>query len=130
MNKDTAGKSLPYLDGLQYSIVKDSNAQLAQFLAGNADLYEPTNRDQLAQIVAAKNGGKLNVNVLANAGPRSAVDYLYFNWNRSGNPFKQKLFRDPKFRQAMSQLVNKPQMIDQVLGGLGRSGLDKRVSAL
>ncbi|WP_420594628.1 ABC transporter substrate-binding protein [Deinococcus sp.] len=118
-NKDSAGKPLPYMDGLQYSIVKDSNAQLAQFLAGNVDLFSPNNRDQLAQIVAAKNSGKLNVDVLANAGPLGSVDFLYFNWNRSGNPFKQKLFRDPKFRQAMSQLVNKPQMIDQVLGGLG-----------
>lgn len=118
-NKDTAGRALPYMDGLQYSIVKDLNAQLAQFLAGNVDLFAPTNRDQLAQIVAAKSGGKLNVDVLANAGPQASVDYLYFNWNKSSDLFKQNLFRNPKFRQAMSELVNKPQMIDQVLGGLG-----------
>lgn len=118
-NTDSAGKALPYMDGLQYSIVKDLNAQLAQYLAGNADLLAPSNRDQLAQIVAAKNAGKLDVNVLANAGPLPSVDFLYFNWNLSSDPFKQTLFRNPKFRQAMSELVNKPQMIDQVLGGLG-----------
>lgn len=118
-NKDSAGKPLPYLEGLQYSVVKDSNAQLAQFLAGNSDLHAPTNRDQLAQIVAAKSGGKLNVEVLANAGPAAAVDFLYFNWNKSSDPFKQTLFRNARFRQAMSQLVNREQIIDQVLGGLG-----------
>ncbi len=118
-NKDSAGRALPYMDGLQYSVVKDSTAQLAQFLAGNVDLFAPSNRDQLAQVVAAKSAGKLDVNVLANAGPNASVDYLYFNWNKSSDPFKQALFRNPKFRQAMSQLVNKDQMIDQVLGGLG-----------
>jgi peptide/nickel transport system substrate-binding protein len=118
-NKDSAGKALPYLDGLQYAVVKDSNAQLATFLAGNSDLHAPTNRDQLAQIVAAKSGGKLNVEVLANAGPSASVDFLYFNWNKSSDPFKQTLFRNPRFRQAMSQLVNREQIIDQVLGGLG-----------
>ncbi|AWN23769.1 ABC transporter substrate-binding protein [Deinococcus irradiatisoli] len=118
-NKDSAGRPVPYMDGIQYSIVKDLNAQLAQFLAGNVDLFSPSNRDQLAQIVAAKNAGKLAVDVLANAGPLGSVDYLYFNWNKSSDPFKQALFRNPKFRQAMSQLVNKDQMIDQVLGGLG-----------
>jgi len=118
-NKDSAGRALPYLEGLQYSVVKDSNAQLASFLAGNSDLHAPTNRDQLAQIVAAKNGGKLSVDVLANAGAAASVDFLYFNWNKSSDPFKQTLFRNPRFRQAMSQLMNREQIIDQVLGGLG-----------
>ncbi len=118
-NKDSAGRALPYMDGLQYSVVKDTTAQLAQFLAGNVNLFSPNNRDQLAQIVAAKNGGKLNVDLLANAGPQGSSDFLYFNWNKSSDPFKQTLFRNRIFRQAMSQLVNKPQMLDQVLGGLG-----------
>lgn len=118
-NKDSAGKALPYLDSIQYSVVKDGNAQLAQFLAGNVDLFQPNNRDQLAQIMSAKNSGKLKVDVMANAGPQSSVDFLYFNFNKSSDPAKQALFRNPKFRQAMSQLVNKDQMIDQVLGGLG-----------
>ncbi|ADV67688.1 ABC transporter substrate-binding protein [Deinococcus maricopensis] len=118
-NKDSAGKALPYLDGLQYSVVKDQNAQLAQFLAGNVDLYQPSNRDQLAQIVAAKNSGKLSVDVLANAGPNASVDFLYFNFNKSSDPFKQALFRNVKFRQAMSMLVDKDAIVDQVLGGLG-----------
>ncbi|WP_425147880.1 ABC transporter substrate-binding protein [Deinococcus sp.] len=118
-NKDAQGRALPYIDGLQYNIVPDANAQLAQFLAGNVDVYQPDNRDKLAQIVAARDSGKLKINVLPNAGPNASVDYLYFNWNKSSDPFKQALFRNVKFRQAMSMLVNKDAMIDQVLGGLG-----------
>ncbi|WP_407570976.1 ABC transporter substrate-binding protein [Deinococcus altitudinis] len=118
-NKDSAGRATPYLDGLQYTIVKDANAQLAQFLAGNVDVYQPDNRDKLAQIAAAKSSGKLNVQLLANAGPNASVDYMYFNFNKSSDQVKQKLFRDVRFRRAMSMLVNKDAIIDQVLGGLG-----------
>lgn len=118
-NKDSVGRATPYLDGLQYTIVKDANAQLAQFLAGNVDVYQPDNRDKLAQIAAAKSSGKLNVQLLANAGPNASVDYMYFNFNKSSDQVKQKLFRDVRFRRAMSMLVNKDAIIDQVLGGLG-----------
>ena len=117
-NKDSAGRATPYLEGLQYTIVKDTNAQLAQFLAGNVDVYQPDNRDKLAQITAAKSSGKLDVQLLANAGPNASVDYLYFNFNKASDPVKQKLFRDVRFRRAMSMLVNKDAIIDQVLGGL------------
>nr|WP_246351125.1 ABC transporter substrate-binding protein [Deinobacterium chartae] len=119
-NKDSAGKPLPYLDGLQYTIIPDQNAELAQFLAGNTDLYTPTTRDQLAQVVAAEKAGKLKVNVLANVSTQASSDMMYFNWNKASDPWKQKLFRDVRFRRAMSQLVNKEAMVDLVLGGLGK----------
>ena len=44
-------KSLPYIDKVQYSIVADQNAELAQFLAGNTDIYQPTTRDRVSQMV-------------------------------------------------------------------------------
>ncbi|GGJ53351.1 putative ABC transporter-binding protein [Deinococcus roseus] len=118
-NKDSAGRALPYISNLQYNIVPDINASLAQFLAGNTDLFQPTNRDQLSQIADAKKAGKLNVEIAANIGPVASVDMLYFNWNKSSDPVKQGWFRDKRFRQAMSMLVNKDAMIDQVLGGFG-----------
>nr|WP_221277027.1 ABC transporter substrate-binding protein [Deinobacterium chartae] len=118
-NKDSAGKALPYLDNLQYTIIADQNAELAQFLAGNTDIYTPTNRDQLAQVVAATKSGKLKATVLPNVAPRAGSDQMYFNFNKASDPWKQKLFQNVKFRQAMSQLVNRDAMVDLVLGGLG-----------
>ena len=129
-NKDSAGKPLPYMDGLQYSIVKDSNAQLAQFLAGNVDLFSPNNRDQLAQIVAAKNSGKLNVDVLANAGPLGSVDFLYFNWNRSGNPVQAKALPRPQIPPGHEPARQQAADDRSGAGRFGCSGLDERVSAL
>ncbi|WP_245618372.1 ABC transporter substrate-binding protein [Deinococcus misasensis] len=118
-NKDSAGRAVPYITNLQYNIVPDQNAALAQYLAGNLDIYAPSNRDQLSQIADAKKGGKLNVEVAANVGPLASVDMLYFNMNKSSDPVKQTWFRDKRFRQAMSMLVNKEAMIDQILGGFG-----------
>ena len=119
--KDSAGRSVPYLDGLQYNIIADQNAELAQFLAGNTDVYQPNNRDKLAQITAAKNDKKLDITVLPNIGPNTSSDFLYFNWNKSSDPTKQTLFRNTKFRQAMNMLVNKDAMLDLALGGLGQA---------
>ncbi|MFC5601435.1 ABC transporter substrate-binding protein [Deinococcus cellulosilyticus] len=118
-NKDTAGRALPYIDRIQYNIVPDQNADLAQFLAGNTDLFVPVNRDQLSQLADAKKAGKLDVEIMANTGPAASSDMLYFNMNKSSDPVKQTWFRDKRFRQAMSMLINKEAIIDQVLGGFG-----------
>lgn len=118
-NKDSAGKALPYLDGVQINIVADQNAQLAQFLGGNADVYTPDNRDRLAQVKAAIDGKKLSANLIANASARASSDFMVFNMD-DGTSAKGKLFSNVKFRQAMSMLVNRDAMVDLTLGGLGQ----------
>ncbi|WP_293914542.1 ABC transporter substrate-binding protein [Deinococcus sp.] len=117
-NKDSAGRALPYLDGLQINIVADANAQLAAFLAGNTDVYQPGDRDKLAQVKAAIDAKKLTANLLPNASSRASSDFVVFNQDTAGS-FKGKLFRNVKFRQVFSQLVNRDAMVDLVLGGLG-----------
>lgn len=117
-NKDSAGKALPYLDGVQINIVADQNAQLTQFLAGNTDVYAPDNRDRLAQVKAAFDGKKLNGVLIANASARASSDFMVFNMDDSAT-FKTKLFSNVKFRQAMSMLINRDAMVDLTLGGLG-----------
>lgn len=118
-NKDSAGKALPYLDGVQINIVADQNAQLAQYLAGNIDVYSPDNRDRLAQVKAAIDGKKINAQLIANASARASSDFMVFNMDDSAT-FKTKLFSNVKFRQAMSMLVNRDAMVDLTLGGLGQ----------
>lgn len=116
--KDSAGKPLPYLDGVQINIVADANAQLTQFLGGNIDTYSPDNRDRLAQVKAAIDSGKIKANLIANASARASSDFMVFNLDDSST-FKTKLFSNVKFRQAMSMLMNREAMVDLTLGGLG-----------
>lgn len=117
--KDSAGKALPYLDGVQINVVADAAAQLTQFLAGNTDVYSPDNRDRLAQVKAAMDGKKIDGTLIANASARASSDFMVFNMDDS-NTFKTKLFSNVKFRQAMSMLINRDAMVDLTLGGLGQ----------
>lgn len=117
--KDGAGKPLPYLDTISYRIVKDTNAGLAAYLAGQIDIFAPSKADDLAQIKKAIDGGNLKANLVPNVGPNSTSQWITFNWNKSGDPFKQKIFRDVRFRQAMSHIANRQAMIQLALGGLG-----------
>lgn len=118
-NKDSAGKPLPYLDAETYLILKDQNAALAEYLAGNLDEYAPDNRDRLAQVKAAIDGKKIDANLIVNASARASSDFVAFNMDNASS-FKGKLFRNAKFRQAFSMIVNRDAMVDLVLGGLGQ----------
>ncbi len=118
-NKDSAGGALPYLDTQSFLVAKDLNGLLAQFLSGNVDLYNPDNADRLSQVKAAIDGKKLDATLLPNVSPNATSSWIVFNWNQAKNPSKQALFRNPKFRYAMSMLANRKAMVQLALGGVG-----------
>lgn len=118
-NKDSRGQELPYLNNYSYRVTTDLNAALAAFLAGQIDNFAPRNADDLAQIKRAIDGGRLKATLLANVSPQASSQWITFNWNKAGDPFKQKLFRDVRFRRAMSHIANRKAMVDLALGGLG-----------
>jgi peptide/nickel transport system substrate-binding protein len=119
-NKDSAGKALPYLDGYQVNIFKDQNAQLAQFLAGQIDSFDPRNSDDLAQIKRATDGGSLKATLLPNVSATQGVlDRFSINLNAK-DPWKQKLLRNADLRRALSHLANRAAMVQLANGGLGK----------
>ncbi|GGS23612.1 ABC transporter substrate-binding protein [Deinococcus knuensis] len=118
-NKDSKGNALPYLDSYSYRIVADQNAALAAYLGGQLDNYAPRNADDLAQIKKAIDGGSLKAFLKANVSPMANSQWITFNWNKASDPAKQKLFRDVRFRRAMSHIANRQAMIQLALGGLG-----------
>lgn len=118
-NKDSKGNPVPYLDKLSFRIVKDINASLAAYLAGQTDAFGPRNADDLAQIKKAIDGGNLKATLIPNVSPAASSQWITFNWNKSSDPAKQKLFRDVRFRRAMSHIANRQAMVQLVMGGLG-----------
>lgn len=119
-NKDSAGAALPYLDRVSYTIVKDVNAGQAAFLAGQIDVPTSlTTADQLSQIKRAIDGGQLKANLIPNVSPQASSTWITWTWNKSADPYKQKLFRDVRFRRAMSHLADRKAMVDLVYGGFG-----------
>ncbi|CAM3790523.1 ABC transporter substrate-binding protein [Deinococcus frigens] len=118
-NKDSRGNPLPYLDKYSFRITGDLNASLAAYLAGQVDRFAPRNADDLAQIKKAIDGGSLKSYLKANVSPNATSSWIAFNWNKGGDAAKQALFRDVRFRRAMSHVANRQAMIQLALGGLG-----------
>ncbi|WP_102127347.1 ABC transporter substrate-binding protein [Deinococcus planocerae] len=118
-NKDSRGQALPYLDRYSYRVTTDLNAALAAYLAGQIDTFAPRNADDLAQIKRAIDGGNLKATLLPNVSPQAQSQWITFNWNKASDPDKQRLFRDVRFRRAMSHIANRQAMVQLALGGLG-----------
>lgn len=118
-NKDSAGGALPYMDRLSSAVVKDVNASIAAYLAGQIDTVGLPNADALAQVKRAIDAGQLKATLIPNVSPQASSTWITFNWNKASDPFKQKLFRDVRFRRAMSHLADREAMSKLVYGGLG-----------
>lgn len=117
-NVDSEGNQLPYLEGLTVTLVSDLNAGLAEYLAGNIDIFGPSVVDEIQQIRQATEAGQLDATLLPNQSGQASSLWITFNWNRADAPFKQELFRNVDFRRAMSHLVDREAMVRLVYGGL------------
>jgi len=116
-NEDEQGNGLPYLDRYVVQIVESTDAALTLYLAGEIDAYSPANLDQVGVVNQAINNGDIDATLLPNVAPVASSQFIVFNWNLASDPVKQSLFRNIKFRQAMSHLVDRAAITDLVYGG-------------
>ncbi len=116
-NEDEQGNGLPYLDRYVVQIVESTDAALNLYLAGEIDAYSPQNLDEVGVVNQAINNGDLDATLLPNVAPVASSQFIVFNWNKASDPFKQSVFRNIKFRQAMSHLVDREAIVDLVYGG-------------
>ena len=95
----------PAIDRVEFKVVPDVNAQVAQLLTGELDItwtVEPIHYDRLA---AASNIVLGEVNI-----PR-------FDWIPLNN--ENPLFQDARVRRAMAHALPRELMVDAVFGGFG-----------
>lgn len=116
-NEDERGNALPYLDRYTVAVVESTDAALNLFLAGEIDAYSPANLDEVGVVSQAINNGDIDAELLPNVAPVASSQFIVFNWNKESDPFKQSLFRNIKFRQAMSHLVDREALVELVYGG-------------
>lgn len=112
---DSAGNKLPYLDSLEYLIIRDPQQQIASLLAGNLDQLNITGA-QFPDLKAKEVGGapfKVTRSVALFGSP----PHLAFNFDAK-NPALKAAFSDLKFRQAMQKAVNRQRIIESVYNGL------------
>src|SRR5690606_23588663 len=110
---DEAGTSLPYVENLEYLVVGGTEAQTAQFLAGNLDVlnisgaqYPNFKEQELA-------GGGFTV--VVNEALFGSPPHLAFNFD---DPQLGAAFSRTDFRRAMEYAVDRDRVIDDVYNGL------------
>jgi peptide/nickel transport system substrate-binding protein len=112
---DSSGQKLPYMDKLEFLVIRDPQQQVAGFLAGNLDQLNITGAqfpDLKAKEVAGATFKVFRFTALFGSPP-----HLAFNFDAK-EPTLQKLFANVKFRQAVQSAVNRPRIIDTIYNGL------------
>ena len=120
--KDHAGQTLPYLDTITFLIIPDLNSQALRFGQGELDLVNSLNPESYAAL--RRSAGKI---ILRDLGPGLAMDFLWFNLNRSAagkqksqlDPEKLAIFEKAEFRRAISYALNRKGMAASIFLSLG-----------
>lgn len=115
--QDEFGVQLPYLDRFVFQGAADPNANLSAFLAGETDLYRAQLIDEVLSIQDAIGAGRIDAVLLANIAPSGVTSTVHPNYQNT-DPVKAELFRDARFRRALSHLIDREGIIELALGGL------------
>ncbi len=116
--QDTFGNQLPYLDTLTFKAASDANAMLAQFLTSEIDIMTLIFIDEVLAVRDAVDAGRVDATVLAGVTMSGSPTKFWGNW-QNPDPRLRELFRDVRFRRALSHLADREAIIDLAFGGLG-----------
>lgn len=122
------GLPLPGPEHFVVHFVEDSNAELSLVITGKADYYYPEDVEKLVAINAAIRNGSIKGQLYTDLGQGKLVDFITYNFNHT-NVCKAVMFRDVRFRQAMSMLINREELVEVALGGAGSPARDFTTSA-
>src|SRR5690606_37446450 len=110
---DAAGTQLPYLEQVDFLIVPGTEAQVAQFMAGNIDQLNISGA-QFPNFKDLEQQGA-DFTVVVSDALFGSPPHLAFNFD---DPQFGELFSNVEFRKAMEFAVNRQRVIDDVYNGL------------
>jgi peptide/nickel transport system substrate-binding protein len=96
----------PYLDRLVYRYIPEPTTRLAEFLAGEVDVYLVVAPSQVAEIEARPDSRVLTY---------ENRNYAFINWNG-----RRTFFQDPTVRRALTLAIDRQRIVDVAREGLGR----------
>lgn len=117
---DTAGNQLPYIDKIDINYAENLEVVKLKVLSGETEIcmrackYLPLSDISLLRSEEAKVGYHTE---LWDGGSGTGSVY-YCNWNHP-DPEKQKVYRNPKFRRALSHAIDRPTIQKMVYYGTG-----------
>lgn len=112
---DGKGTKLPYLDRLEFLVIRDPQAQVAQFLAGNLDQLNISGA-QFPDLKQKEVAGA-PFRVTRSTALFGSPPFVAYNFDAK-DPTLAKLFSDVRFRRAMQGVLNRERIIDTVYNGL------------
>jgi peptide/nickel transport system substrate-binding protein len=122
---DKKRQRLPYIDRVVFVILKDQNTTALRFEAGELDILTPRVRADDYWRVKSLEGGDVTV---VDTGVSLNTTWLAFNQNTGVNPntgrpfvplWKQRLFRNREFRQAISYAIDRQGLANTVFSARG-----------
>ncbi|HRU32057.1 MAG TPA: ABC transporter substrate-binding protein [bacterium] len=115
---DTVGNQLPYIDKVAFDIVQDTQMAVMKAVSGELDM-QGRHMSLADYTLLMENRTKGNYDVyLWNEGKAGTA--LYINQNYKGDEDITKLFRNVKFRTALSLAINRDEINALVYLGQGR----------
>lgn len=113
---DTNGTQLPYIDEYSYLIVLNQDTAFLKFQSGEVDTYTPRSEDwPLIQKQKDEKGWN------SFQGGPSTTQPITLNQD-SDDPVLRELFRNQKFRQALSYAIDRETVVQSVFNGIGQPG--------
>jgi len=118
--QDKNGNRLPYLAGLEFLFVANEDAQVIRFEAGDTDVLSRFSAENFALLQKQEATKGYHVSDL---GAGLEYNFLFFNLNdlsSKGKPEigrKQSWFKDLRFREAVSEAIDRSGMVRLVYGG-------------
>ena len=124
--RDTQGNPQPYIQRIVWEIVESQETALIQFRSGGLDLTDAWGAmppENFGLLKREENRGNFKVYT---AEARPGTNFISFNLNkgrRNGrpliDPIKSRWFNSVEFRQAVAYAINRQNLINNSLRGLG-----------
>lgn len=119
--RDQRGRSLPYLDAIAVSFLKDRQSAFLEFLKGNFDFISGIDGSYKDELVTG--GGTLNARYATTVRmyktPYLKCDYLGFCLDSTASKPLPRAYRDARIRRAISLSINREKLIRYLRRSIG-----------
>jgi peptide/nickel transport system substrate-binding protein len=111
--KDSQGRRLPYLDSIHLDIQSNRDVELLRFKRGELDLINSLDTEYFDRL------GSTSPQLVHDAGPSLDSDFMWFNQvaNAPIPEYKRAWFRSANFRRALSEAINRDDIVRIVYNG-------------
>ncbi len=116
---DPDGTQLPYLNRYRVFKVKDDDIKFLKFKNDETDLLRAQLQDMPYLLSNNEEEGWKITTGEGDCGLPLNSDFLTFNWNADGEELR-KIFRNPDFRRAVSLVIDRERLINEVFNSFGR----------